>query len=57
MTKKRKRLFMFRAGKEVGMVRAYNVLEALNIVYIYFPGPAEIRPVPTKFSLFVPVFK
>lgn len=56
MIKKRKRLFMFRAGEEIGMVRAFDILEALDVIRSFCSGPVDICRVPIKYTLFIPLF-
>lgn len=61
MISKRKPLFMFRTlrSQEVGLVRAYDVEEVLNLVHGFYEykEPFEVRTVPRGFKLHIPVWR
>ena len=61
MISKRKRLFMFRTlrTQKIGLVRAYNIEEVLNLVMDFYEPkePIEVRTIPRNFNLHIPVWR
>lgn len=61
MISKRKRLFMFRTLRtnEVGLVRAYDVEEVINLImgFYDYKESFEVRTVPRSFKLHVPSWR
>lgn len=54
---KTKRLFFFKGGGTVGLIKAYDIEEAYQIIRTRFSDPVEIRRVPSKFEVFMPIFE
>lgn len=61
MVSKRKRLFMFRTLRtnEIGLVRAYDIEEVINLVMSFYEykEPIEVRTVPRNFKVHIPVWR
>ena len=61
MVSKRKRLFMFRTLRtnEVGLVRAYDIEEVIDLVmgFYEYKEPFEVRTVPRSFKVHIPVWR
>lgn len=53
---KRKRLFLFRgiSPNDIGLIRAYTIDEACDIVCKYYGKPVTIKSVPREFTFFMP---